>query len=193
MKLIVNRENDIKKSSKIRRSFSGEEDAYFLLLELLSHQSGFNPSTEYLQELLGWNNKKWEREAKKLEERGHLYRYRQTGTNNWTFVVYESPQEKTLESKPKEKKENKQPAEPRKVEDMKVEKQIVVEIEFEASPEKPIKEKIKVIKKSERNDKYYIPKIPPSTKIIDVQNVHTVTVEDALSNRKYNEDVELPF
>lgn len=102
MKLIVNRENDPATRSKIRRGFAEKDSkAYMLLLELISHQSGFSTSKEYLCELLGWTAKIWKDEAKKLELRGHLFRYRQTGTQNWTFVVYENPQSAIIK---KEKK-----------------------------------------------------------------------------------------
>jgi hypothetical protein len=106
MKLIVNRQQDPKKRSEIRRGFAEKDaKAYMLLLELLSHQSGFCTSQEYLRELLGWTDKVWKTEAKKLEERGHLFRYRQTGTNNWTFIVHEKPQSGVAAKPKKEKKE----------------------------------------------------------------------------------------
>jgi hypothetical protein len=94
MKLIVNREVDLKRKTEIRRNFAkrGHEKAYMLLLELLSHQSGFSTTQEWLRKQLDWTDKVWKTEAKKLEDNGHLFRYRQTGTNNWTFVVYETPQ-----------------------------------------------------------------------------------------------------
>lgn len=169
MKLIVHRETDPKKKSEIRKAFSKEcqYQAYFMLMELLSHQSGFSTSTEYLQDNLGWSTKVWEKWGKVLEERGHLFRYRQTGTNNWTFIVHEQPQAGVAAKPKKEKKEELAvPAEVIEWQEEEKKEELAVSAE--------VIEQVKIIP-------IYQPKIDDRLNFIyDTSNVKTVSVEDLL-------------